>query len=245
MPPAGIVRDKDVATLSDEELVRLVRKSRSVDALVALTERHLPSVRRVLDAWGQKVPLSLEDQEDVRQEAFLFLLRAVREYNANRTPPHTKSRFRTFLGSMILSKFQDFLRRLRRRERRIDRSISAEDILRTKAVPPEQFDPTDVAVRDEQWQKLAAALCAFDKPYRRLFNDLELGRSLHAIAANLGWSYDRVKRMRRKMLAQLTNQLRDETDQLRSVATKVHRSQTGGASHGAPVSVRAGNSGLR
>jgi DNA-binding CsgD family transcriptional regulator len=57
--------------------------------------------------------------------------------------------------------------------------------------------------------RLQQALDGLDDAKRRLWRELASGKKLRQIAAEQGVSYDRVKRQRRRLLAQLAAQLRN------------------------------------
>jgi hypothetical protein len=58
--------------------------------------------------------------------------------------------------------------------------------------------------------RLHRALARLDEPLRRLWEELSSGKKLPQIAREQGISYDRVKRQRQRLLAQLAAALADE-----------------------------------
>jgi DNA-binding CsgD family transcriptional regulator len=67
----------------------------------------------------------------------------------------------------------------------------------------------EALARQEAMARLHQALEGLDEALRRLWRELANGKKLPQIAREQGVSYDRVKRQRRRLLAQLTAQLRN------------------------------------
>ena len=67
----------------------------------------------------------------------------------------------------------------------------------------------EALARQEAMARLYQALERLDDAMRRLWRELADGKKLKQIAWEQGVSYDRVKRQRRRLLAQLTVQLRN------------------------------------
>jgi DNA-binding CsgD family transcriptional regulator len=66
----------------------------------------------------------------------------------------------------------------------------------------------EALARREAMARLHQALAGLDDALRRLWRELANGKKLRQIAREQGVSYDRVKRQRRRLLGQLTAQLR-------------------------------------
>jgi DNA-directed RNA polymerase specialized sigma24 family protein len=72
-------------------------------------------------------------------------------------------------------------------------------------------DPAEVVERREALARLDQALGRLGEGARRLWELLATGLRLHAVAKELGVSYDSAKRQRQKLLAGLKSQLREGT----------------------------------
>jgi RNA polymerase sigma factor (sigma-70 family) len=203
---------------TDEELVRQARGG-SRDSNAALLDRWSDSLNRFAGWWARKQGLRAEEVKEVRQEAMLGFFLAVANYAEDRGKGSGPACFRAFMNRVVRNHLNNWDRQRRRAESRCDRSVDwAEELERRAAQAPKQTvgaappdtrtaDPVDVILWLEIRVRLAAAVESLDARYRWLWDRLAAGRSLHDIADESGLSYDRVKRMCRRMVAQLRKAL--------------------------------------
>jgi RNA polymerase sigma factor (sigma-70 family) len=220
MPPAFMAADPDVAALADEELVRLVQETFSKAARCAIVARHYPRMRKLLAQWAKQERLGIDDREDAQQEGVFALLEAVDDYDRD-SQTHAECLFRSFLGKFVRSRFLDYVRTQRRRERHLDRSVHVESL--KGYVPPPvgthgTDDPAELAARCEFRVRLDEEVRCLNRPMRRLWKEMELGRPLWAIAETVGLSYYQVRRLHKHMIERLRGRLTDGTDEPRGVS---------------------------
>jgi RNA polymerase sigma factor (sigma-70 family) len=189
--------DFDAAALSDEELIRWTRRD-AASALRELVARHYPRLKRDVTYWAKASRLPVLDREDALQQAVIVLLEAMRNYSASARGG--RSRFAGYLHWLLRKRFCDGVRKLRRNERRINRSVQLEDLLARTGETRVEDDPAEQIIRIERHQCLDAALEDLEPRARRLWQMLESGRSLQTSAALLGLSYRQGKRLRQEMV---------------------------------------------
>jgi RNA polymerase sigma factor (sigma-70 family) len=202
----------------DEDLVRRARSEAGNSAVTALLERYGPLIQGCVGREARRSRLGREDREGAAQEAFLALAEAVAAFEAAPAGAAQPGRFPTFLRLKVTSRIQDFRRRLRRREKQLDRSVEVADALaiasRSASAPrllpkPGASDPAEVA----EWQELQACV---DRAVSRLGpveRCLVLGRmsglSLQDLAELLGQPYHRIHYLWQRVRADLASRLRD------------------------------------
>jgi hypothetical protein len=109
--------------------------------------------------------------------------------------------------------FLNHLRGLRRRERRLDRSVQADLLLEARAgpwspavyvsYPPRCPDPFTALLRQEQATRLSEVVRDLDEVGQRLCAALAAGRRLKGVAHELGISEDAAGRLWKKVKARL------------------------------------------
>ena len=157
---------------------------------------------------------------DAQQDAVLWILEAIREYNTGQRAMPRGCRFRTFLYRVLLSRFIDLLRRKRRRQARLRLGGDAFGSLRSPPAPQRDGSPAGPGSwggepqrgmeRDELMARLQQELDRLGGRARALWDLLMRGMRLREIAATLDLSYDAVKRQRRKLIAHLRACLGEE-----------------------------------
>src|SRR5262249_47771971 len=111
--------DLDMAGLEDEQLVVLVQECGYVPARDELISRCIGLKDRFIHRQAARSRLQEADRLDAQQDAVLWILEAIREYNTGQQVVPRGCRFRTFLYRVLLSRFIDLLRRKRRRQARL------------------------------------------------------------------------------------------------------------------------------
>jgi DNA-directed RNA polymerase specialized sigma24 family protein len=126
-----------MAGLEDEQLVVLVQECGYVPARDELISRCNGLKDRLIRRRAARSGLQEADRMDAQQDAVLWILEAVREYNSGRQFMPRGCRFRTFLYRVLLSRFIDSLRRQRRRQARLR---LGGDAFGSPSSPPPQRD---------------------------------------------------------------------------------------------------------
>src|SRR5262249_9502119 len=105
----------DMTGLEDEQLVVLIQECGYVPARDELISRCNDLKDRLIRQRAGRSRLQEADRMDAQQDAVLWMLEAIRNYNTEHQVPPRGCRFRTFLYRVLLSRFIDLLRRQRRR----------------------------------------------------------------------------------------------------------------------------------
>ena len=211
MKPAEKVYHLDLSRMESEPLVVLAKECCYQPAWEELLARQEVWKRRLVTRRASAAYLSVADTEDAQQQEELAMQEAIATYDAEQFACSV----RTHSGRVLTARFNDFLKKRRRHERGLDRSTTAEiaaETGHTRAAPrghdPSQDDPAYQAQCSEAMERLKAALGAFPPDQGLLWDRLSAGAKLGQIANELAISYDKVKRLRRKLLSCLTKQLR-------------------------------------
>ena len=211
--------DLDLSRIGDEELVVLAKECDYQPAAHALIARHHPWVNRLIACNAGHTGLGAADLEDAEQEAVFWMLEGIARYNTLELARPKRRRFRTFLYTRVGSRFIDFVRRIRRRERHfaclvrfsLEGHFAIGRIRSRKHGRPGQDNPASALEREENHMRLERALDCLDEEARRLWERLASGMRLRDIARRQGISYPQAKRQRRKLLAKLVAQLREKS----------------------------------
>ena len=212
--------DLDMAGLEDEQLVVLVQECGHVPARDELISRYNGMKNRLIHRRAARSGLQEADRMDAGQDAVLWILEAIREYNTWQQVMPRGCRFRTFLYRVLLSRFIDLLRRRRRRQARLRLggytfgSLTSPPAPRREGSPVgrERWggEPQRGVERVELMARLQQELDRLGGRARELWDLLVRGMRLREIAATLDLSYDAVKRRRRELLAHLRARLNRE-----------------------------------
>jgi len=212
--------DLDIAGLEDEQLVVLAQECGYVPARDELISRCNGLKDRLIHRRAAWSGLQEADRMDAQQDAVLWILEAIREYNTGQQVTPQGCRFRTFLYHVLLLRFIDLLRRQRRRQARLQLggytfdSPNSPPALQCDDSPasPESWDrePQREMERDELMARLNQELDRLGGLARELWDLLVRGMRLREIAAALDLSYDAAKRQRRKLIAHLRACLGEE-----------------------------------
>jgi RNA polymerase sigma factor (sigma-70 family) len=212
--------DLDMAGLEDEQLVVLVQECGSVPARDELISRCNDLKDWLILRRAARSGLQEADRMDAQQDAVLWTLEAIREYNTGQQVMPRGCRFRSFLYHVLLARFIDLLRRQRRRQARLRLGGDAFGSLSSPPAPQRDGSPAGPGSwggepqrgmeRDELMARLQQELDRLGGRARALWDLLVRGMRLREIAATLDLSYDAAKRQRRKLIAHLRACLGEE-----------------------------------
>jgi RNA polymerase sigma factor (sigma-70 family) len=212
--------DLDMARLDDEQLVLLVQECGYIPARDELIARCSGLKDRLIHRRATRSGLQEADRMDAQQDAVLWILEAIREYNTGQHVMPRGCRFRTFLCQVLLARFIDFLRRQHRRQARLRLGGYTFGALSSPPAPqrdgssaaPESCggEPQRGIERDELMARLHQELDRLGGRARELWDLLSGGMRLREVAAVLDVSYDAAKRQRRKLIDHLSACLDEE-----------------------------------
>jgi RNA polymerase sigma factor (sigma-70 family) len=196
--------DLNLAVMEDEALVVLAQECEFGPARDELIVRYGTQTHRHIGWLAFRYQLNDSDAEDARQNAVFWIIEAAAKYDTSQIGKAHGCSFRTFIHRVIMARFKDFAKHLRRVECHYDRTArcggeeaSAVDIDR------KLNDPAALAESQEAMNRFQETITRLDAESARLWRLLASGFSLRQIAAELGISYDSAKRRRRKLIAQL------------------------------------------
>jgi RNA polymerase sigma factor (sigma-70 family) len=214
-PPVAPARyDLDLSRLEDEQLVVLAVECHYCPARDELIRRSLPLKERLISWYAAHRGLQEADLQDVQQEAFLWIVEAIRHYRAEEQAERGGCRFRSFLHRVLAARFIDFLRHRRRLQSHFpltgvgpwdpNRAVSHRHQSDTAAATGgEMANPVRGAEEDEQRAHVLGELARLGEAAGRLWDLLADGVSLREVARALNLSYGVVKRRRRQLLVKL------------------------------------------
>jgi RNA polymerase sigma factor (sigma-70 family) len=201
--------DLNLALMEDEALIVLAKECEYAPARDELIVRYGSQSERVIAWLAYPQGFSRSDVEDARQNAVFWMVEAIKKYDLHQIGKPGGCSFRTFLHRVLIARFKDFAKHLRRVEGHYDRStqcVSGSESLRD--IDRKLKDPATIAETHESLSRLQAALRSLDPESHQLWQLLADGHSLREIAAQLDLSYDVVKRRRRKLLDHLKLRLK-------------------------------------
>jgi RNA polymerase sigma factor (sigma-70 family) len=204
--------DLDLAVMEDEAVVVLAKECEYGPARDELIVRYGPQTARLIGWLAHCHGFSHADGEDARQNSCFWIMEAINKYDTRQIGKPQGCSFRSFIHRVLVARFKDFAKHLRRVDRHYDRTA------RTEAEEPmpadsdiAQDDPALVAEAQESMHRLQSTLRGLDGESLRLWGLLAEGQNLREIASQLGMSYDSAKRRRRKLIEQLKLRLSAST----------------------------------
>ena len=210
--------DLNLAVMEDEALVVLAKECEFGPARDELIVRYGAQTNRLIGWLAYRYQLTDSDADDARQNAVFWIIEALTKYDTNQIGKAGGCSFRSFIHRVIIARFKDFAKHLRRVECHYDRTArcggdeaSAVDIDR------KLNDPATIAEAHESMNRFQATITGLDSESGRLWRLLADGNSLRQIAAELGISYDSAKRRRRKLIAQLRIRLNPASESVASI----------------------------
>jgi RNA polymerase sigma factor (sigma-70 family) len=201
----------DMALVDDEALVVLSNECDYGPARDEILLRYSPQTERLIQWLARSTEFGGADVEDARQNAVFWTVEAITKYDTEQTDRVRRCSFYSFLYRVLVARFKDFTKQVRRLERR--RRLTSDWPNEDGSLSHIFRDPSDpamIAETREAVQRLQTAVAALDQESQQIWQRLCEGMSLREIAAELGLSYDSAKRRRRKLLANLKLHLRQE-----------------------------------
>jgi RNA polymerase sigma factor (sigma-70 family) len=206
--------DLDLAVMEDEALVVLAEECEYGPARDELIVRYDAQVDRLMSWLGRSYHLTHSDVEDARQSAVFWIVEAIKKFDTEQINKVRRCSFRSFVYRVLIARFKDFAKHLRRVEGHYDRSTQcAVETASGDDANGEPEDPARIAEAQESLNRLQQTLTSLDSESGRLWQMLASGTSLRQIATELKMSYDSAKRRRRKLLERLKGQLNPVADQ--------------------------------
>jgi len=204
--------DLNLAVMEDEALVVLAKECEYAPARDELIVRYRAQTDRLIGWLVYRHNLNGADAEDVRQSAVFWIVEAVKKYDTNQIGKERGCSFRSFIHRVLIARFKDFAKHLRRVECHYDRTARCEEDASYLDIDRAPNDPADLAEAHESMNRFQLTLGNLDSESSRLWRLLADGHGLRQIAAEMGLSYDSIKRRRRKLIAQLRIQLNPSSE---------------------------------
>jgi RNA polymerase sigma factor (sigma-70 family) len=193
--------DLDLAQLADEALVTLVQECTFQPAADELVLRYYQRLNQLIALQIRHCRIAV-DVQDAQQNGVFAILEAIACYDTREVAKPRGCSFRTFVRLVVTARCCDFVKQVRRAEKRYRRLDECQ--------AARWRDPVQALAQLEEIARLHGALERLNEPMRRLWHELASGKKLPQIAREQGIAYDRVKRQRQRMLAQLAAALLDE-----------------------------------
>jgi RNA polymerase sigma factor (sigma-70 family) len=202
----SLAYELDLTKLRDEELVVLAAECHYHPAEEALLLRFLPWSQRRIAQLGRRWNLTSSDVEDAAQDAVFAIVKAMTRYNTLEAGNPAGCPFRVFLDRVLKDRFKDFLKQLRRQAGNAHHARAAKALAANR-----EPDPARAAQVTELSKRVHDLLAKRDDFTRQVVDGVMVGLRLRTIAANLGRSYDVVKRRWRQERTRLAKQLDERT----------------------------------
>lgn len=199
----------DMALVDDEALIVLARECDYSPARDEILLRYGPQTERLIQWLARSTEFGATDVEDARQNAVFWTVEAIKKFDTDQSERARRCSFYSFLYRVLVARFKDFTKQVRRLERR--RMLASDSGEEDQSLSHLFRDPTDPAViveTEEAARWLQAAVAELDGECRQIWQRLCEGVNLRDIAAELGLSYDAAKRRRRKLIEKLKFHLR-------------------------------------
>jgi RNA polymerase sigma factor (sigma-70 family) len=196
--------DLDLAVMEDEALIVLAKECEYGPARDELIVRYGAQTDRLIGWLAYSHGLGRSDGEDARQSAVFWTIEAIKKYDTGQIGKAGGCSFRSFVYRVLIARFKDYAKHLRRVEGHYDRTTrSAGTDSSPIEVDRKLKDPSTIAETRESIKRLHSTLTSLDHDSARLWHLLADGSNVRRIAEQLGISYDSAKRRRRKLIEQL------------------------------------------
>jgi RNA polymerase sigma factor (sigma-70 family) len=190
--------------MEDEALVVLARECEYGPARDELIVRYRSQADRLIGWLAHSYDFGHSDVEDARQNAVFWMVEAIKKYDTRQIGKPQGCSFRSFIHRVVIARFKDFAKHLRRVEYHYDRTArSREQEEFADDVDQELRDPAVIVEVRESMTRLHETLTCLDSESGRIWRLLAEGNSLRQIAVQIGVSYDSAKRRRRKLIDEL------------------------------------------
>jgi RNA polymerase sigma factor (sigma-70 family) len=213
--------DLDLAVMEDEALVVLAKECEFGPARDELIVRYGAQTDRLIGWLVYRYNLSNADGEDVRQSAVFWIVEAIKKYDTNQIGKARGCSFRSFIHRVLIARFKDFAKHLRRVECHYDRTAPCGDEASDVDIDRTLNDPAILAESHESMNHFQQTLDELNSESSRLWRLLADGHGLRQIAAELGISYDSTKRRRRKLIEQLRMRLNPSSESAASISRTI------------------------
>jgi RNA polymerase sigma factor (sigma-70 family) len=205
--------DLNLAVMEDDALVVLAKECEFGPARDELIVRYGSQTERLVGWLGHSHCLSRADVEDARQSAVFWTIEAINKYDTKQIGKPKGCSFRSFFYRVLVARFKDFTKHLRRIEGHYDRSARSDQHDAAAAgVDPTLRDPASIAETRESINRLQSTLVGLDSESADMWQLLTEGCNVREIAARMGTSYDSAKRRRRKLIEHLKIKLNPSRD---------------------------------
>ncbi len=199
-----------LSRMEDEALVVLSQECAFRPATNVLLLRYYEPMNKLI-ALKARTTLLATDVQDAQQDGVFAILNAIARYDTLESAKPHGCRFRTYLHMVVTCRFLDYVRHVRRvekRYRRLDEAVDSPADGGGQRPAGRRSDPVEALAQQEETARLHSALDRLDDRMRGLWQELSSGKKLPQIAREQGVSYDRVKRQRQRLRAQLAVELR-------------------------------------
>jgi RNA polymerase sigma factor (sigma-70 family) len=203
----------DYSGLDDAALVERARDVGERGARDALFARHFAWMDAEAAAYAKSWGLSAPDADDLRQLVARAFLKALRCFDPTRAAPGPDA-FRAYAHPVLLDELRHAVRALRRRRAHHGAPFPDPDAEGQAAIlawfPPVEGDddPARTAERHEEEARLREAIRRLGPSSRHLMEERLAGRTLHAVAGEMGLSDDQAKRLSHQAFTVLAARLR-------------------------------------
>jgi RNA polymerase sigma factor (sigma-70 family) len=199
----------DMALVDDEALIVLARECEYSPARDEILLRYGPQTERLIQWLARSTEFGSTDVEDARQNAVFWTVEAIKKFDTDQGERVRRCSFYSFLYRVLVARFKDFTKQVRRLERRRKlTSDTGEEDQSTGHLFRDPTDPAQIVETEEAARWLQAAIAELDDECRQIWQRLCEGIGLREIAGELGISYDAAKRRRRKLIEKLKFHLR-------------------------------------
>jgi RNA polymerase sigma factor (sigma-70 family) len=199
----------DMALVDDEALVVLAKECDYAPARDEILLRYGTQTERLIQWLARSTEFGSTDIEDARQNAVFWTVEAITKFDTDQIGRERRCSFYSFLYRVLVARFKDFSKQVRRLEKR--RRLASDNSDEEQSLSHLFRDPTDPALvveAEEAARWLQAAVAELDDECRQIWQRLCEGINLREIATELGLSYDAAKRRRRKLIEKLKFHLR-------------------------------------
>ena len=199
----------DMALVDDEALIVLARECDYSPARDEILLRYSPQTERLIQWLARTTEFGSTDIEDARQNAVFWTVEAIKKFDLQQDERTRRCSFYSFLYRVLVARFKDFTKQVRRLERRRTLASQGEDEDQSSShLFRDPADPAAIVEAEEAARWLNAAVAQLNDECLQIWQRLCEGLSLREIADELGLSYDAAKRRRRKLIDKLKFHLR-------------------------------------
>ncbi len=197
----------EMALVDDEALIVLAKECDYSPARDEILLRYSPHTERLIQWLARSTEFGSTDVEDARQNAIFWTVEAIKKFDTDQSGRERRCSFYSFLYRVLVARFKDFSKQVRRLERRRRLSSDGEDE-HSSHLFCDPVDPATLVEAEETARWLQSAVAELDEECQQIWRRLCEGINLREIAAELGMSYDSAKRRRRKLIEKLKFHLR-------------------------------------